>query len=333
MRRRTFTAGALALVVATAPFAAPAQVPGRKYRFAMLTNFDHSGDDAPAQWHALRDELRRLGFVEGQNLTVDRYVSSEVDGPPDALADAIVASTPELIFAGGAPRVRAVKAKTRTIPVVFIASDPVANGLVESIARPGGNLTGGSTDPGVEYEGKRLEMLLEAVPSARRVAYLTVPWQSDSAMAAHARADAQRAKVDLVPFVTDLPTDAASYRRAYARMVDAKIDAVLLANVGENRYYGPEIVELMLASRLPTIMLEPEPVRAGGLLSLHPDLPATFRMLARYIAQILKGEKKPSDLPVWLPDRYELAVNLKTAKALGLTLPETVMVRATEVIE
>jgi putative ABC transport system substrate-binding protein len=270
--------------------------------------------------------MRELGWVEGQNLTVERRYAEGHDERLPVLAAELVQLRVDLILALGFHETQAAKAASDTIPIVFIGlGDPVYFGLVTSLAHPGGNVTGLST-MSPELSRKRLELLKEAVPGGRRVAVLT-------------NADANYLFAEMTPAAASLgvtlyPCDAPAadeLDHAFAAMRTALVDALLVPPPPLFGQQGRRIVELAATSRLPTIYPFRNFVEAGGLMSYGPRLPDLQRRHAYYVDRILKGTK-PADLPVEQPTKFELVINLKTAQALGLTIPPTVLFLADEVI-
>jgi len=275
--------------------------------------------------------MRDLGYVEGRNVLIE-YRSADLDRLPATAAE-LVALKVDVIVVPAPPQARAVMQATRAIPIVFAAAgDPVASGLVESLARPAGNLTGLSTlTP--ELVGKRLELLKQAVPGATRFAVLWQPGGSserrDKDMLKSAEATAQALGVRLQLHEARGPAD---LNRAFSEMTRAHADAliVLTSSVffGERR----RLVDLAAKNRLPTVYPWREGVDAGGLMAYGSDLADLSRRAATYVDKILKGAK-PGDLPVEQPTKFELVINLKTAKALGLTIPPSLLARADQVID
>jgi putative ABC transport system substrate-binding protein len=226
-----------------------------------------------------------------------------------------------------------MKAATATIPIVTVASDPVAFGLVPSLARPGGNLTGVAPDGGLAFYAKHLELLREATHGASRIAYLTprAVWDSPVLLAPVKEA-AARIGVLLVPAALDSPIGEAEYRRAFAAIELARADALIVGDSPENWSWSRLIIELAALGRLPAIYPDRYFAEQGGLLSFGPDWPLLNRRAGAVIAQILKGAN-PGDIPFYQSSRFEFIVNLWTAKALGLTIPPAFLARADEVIE
>jgi putative ABC transport system substrate-binding protein len=329
MDRREFL-GTLAGGLVAAPLTAGAQQAAKIARIGYL-----AGNLAanPQPHEAFRQGLRDLGYVEGRNVVIE-YRDDE--GKPErlpALAAELVALKVDVIVAGATPHTLAAKQATRTLPIVFAAAgDPVSSGLVTSLARPGGNVTGLSV-LAPELVGKRLEQLTQAVPWVSRVAFL---WQPGAAgertqkdMLKGAEAAARALGVRLHSVEARGPAD---IDRAFSDMTRARAGALTVSPspmfVNERR----RLVDLAAKGRLPAVYPWREFVDAGGLMAYGANVADSFRHAATYVDKILKGAK-PADLPVEQPTKFELVINLKTAKALGLTIPPLLLLRADEVIQ
>jgi len=316
------------------PLAAEAQQPTQVHRIGWL----HPGLSRPAphpsaeslQLEAFRQGLRDLSWVEGENLVIAHRWAEGKDQRFPALAAELVRLQVEVIVAGGPPAIRAAQQATRTIPIVMAAtSDPVGQGFVASLARPGGNITGLSIMM-TELPGKRLELLKETVPQSTRVAVLANPafevyprylqnlTVAARALGLHLQVVEVRRAEELAPAFAAMPRE-----RADALMVLA--DPLLMDTL-----LG-QVADLAATHRLPAIYNWKMYVEAGGLMSYGPSLPDMYRRAATYVDKILKGAK-PADLPVEQPIKFELVINLKAAKALGLTIPPTLLFQADEVI-
>ena len=300
-----------------------------------IVNVSRSVEEFTATGHpmyaAFHDELARRGYVEGGNLVIERW-SGRDRADREALAREVVASAPDLIFAAsGAAIGPHLKRATDTIPIVFLGHDPVRYGLVSNLARPGGNITGIASDPGVEFEGKKLELLLRAVPAAARVAYLNASWTWAETEPRLAEA-ASILGVAIVPVILEVPVSEAAYREAFVTMESLGVDALLVGGSIESNTFARLIAELALAARLPAGYAIRDFTDSGGLMSYGIDCPAEMRRCAAYVARILNGEA-PGELPVRQPVSYELILNLTTAQALGLTMPPALLIQATELIE
>jgi len=312
---------AVVLGLIIAPLDGEAQQAGKVARVGVLAV---SAAAFSPRIEAFRKGLREHGYVEGKNVVLEyRYAEGKLDRLPD-LAAQLVALKVDVIVTASPPAVRAAKNATSTIPIVFAAvGDPVAIGLVESLARPGQNITGLSIG-GPELDGKRLELLKDAVPRTSRVAVLFAEMPRKEREIA-----AQALGIQLISLpVRELGDIEPAFETARKENVHALLmsPSPLLNTVRER------IVELAAKNRLPAMYAGPEFVEAGGLMSYAPSYVDLFRRAATYVDKILKGAK-PADLPVEQPTKFELMINLKTAKALGLTIPPSVLGRADHVIE
>lgn len=303
-------------------------------RIALVANADPvSGmtETGLENWRALFIELRKRGWVEGQNLAVERYsVDAHTERHPE-LAKEVVGRNPEVILVITDQTTDIYKKATSTIPIAAYMGLPVEYGLVPSLAQPGGNITGITGSTGPEEGGIRLQLLKELVPSASRVALLFVQEKEQRPGLKYLREMAPRFGITFV----DLPVSKAiepELRRAFDGLVQARPDALYVAQRAE--LYGQRqlIAELVQKSRLPAMFGHNAFVQLGGLISYSDDVLENFRKMAGYIDRILKGTK-PADLPIDQPAKFILAINLKTAETLGLTVPPTLLARANEVIE
>jgi putative ABC transport system substrate-binding protein len=320
----------LALVILTAPLAAEAQQATTVYRIGRLS--PGSPLLGAHLWEALRQGLRELGYVEGQNLIVEyRYAEGSEERLRDLAAE-LVRLQVDVMVAEGAAAIRAAQHATRTVPIVMAApSDPVGQGFVASLAHPGGNITGLSY-LGAELPGKRLELLKEAVPQSTRIAVLANPTYPAYASDMHNLTEAARA-LGLHLHVVEVRR-ADELDTAFAALTRAGVDAVLVIEdaVLLNSQRGRVVADLAATHRLPMMYAWREWVVAGCLMSYGPSRPGMYRHAATYVANILKGAN-PAELPVEQATKFELVINLKTAKALGLTLPPSLLLLADEVIQ
>ena len=284
----------------------------------------------PPHYRAFFEELSRLGYVQGQNLGVERYSG---EGRPERYAELardVVNTHPDLILVGGALLSLDFKMATTTIPIVTIVIDPIAVGLVASIARPGGNITGVTIAGGFEIIGKRMGLLGEAMPKMSTVHFLASrPYWEDTRGAA-AREVAKRAGVALSPVLGNFNEE--EYQRVFKSMEQDRADALLVSEESEHINYRATIVELAAKARIPAIYSNREFVEVGGLMAYGSDLADIYRRVANLIDKILRGAN-PGDIPFYQPTKFELSVNLKTAKALGLEMPAMLLGRADEVVE
>jgi ABC-type uncharacterized transport system substrate-binding protein len=301
-----------------------AQEAGRTYRLGTLAGV---GRDAP-QWVAFFDELSKAGFVEGKNLVVDpRGFGIDYARAPAVAAD-IVTSGADVIITGGGPMPVGARAATRTIPILALSDDMVAEGLVPSLQQPGGNLTGISI-LATELDGKRQEILMELLPAARYMGVLVDPGNSASLQLETLQKFAASRGVELAAYpAADAEEIGAAVERAQAVGVTAlNVLASPLLNL-----HRRVIIERTATRHLPAIYQWPETATEGGLIAYGPSFLETFRQLARQSVRVLRGAK-PQDVPVEQPTKFKLVINLKTAQALGLTVPQSLFARADEVIE
>jgi ABC-type uncharacterized transport system substrate-binding protein len=317
----------LAVAVLAAPLAAEAQGPGKVprigYAFARVASEDGH------LWAAARQGLRELGYVEGQNIAFEvRWAEGHYERFPALVAELISLKIDVLVVAT-TPGALAAKAATRTIPIVMVATgDPVAAGLVPSLARPGGNVTGLSLqNPAVH--AKRLELLKESIPGISRVAVLTNPGNPiHTVFWKETQAAARTLRLQLLPLTVQMPED---FDNALAAATQRRAEALLAFDDSLTVGYRAQLVQLAAKRRLPAMYGFREFPEAGGLLSYGVNLPDQYRRTATFVDKILKGTK-PADLPVEQPTRFELVINAKTAKALGLALPPSVLARADGII-
>jgi putative ABC transport system substrate-binding protein len=333
MRRRDFiTALGTAAVW---PLAVRAQQPAKIKRVAMIHPAEKVGNmtiNGRRPFRTFFEEFSRLGYVEGQNIAVERYSG---EGRPERYAELardVVNTHPDLILAVGARLSLDFKMATTTIPIVTVIIDPIAMGLVASIARPGGNITGVTIAGGLELIGKRIGLLVEAVPKLSTVGYLVSrPYWEDPRGAA-AREAAKQADISLKAALLGSAFNEAEYQRVFRSMEQDRADALMVSDEAEHAPNTATIVELAAKGRIPTVYPFREFVEAGGLMAYSIDQAEIYRRLANLIDKILRGAN-PGDIPFYQPTKFELSVNLKTAKALGFEMPAMLLGRADEVIE
>jgi ABC-type uncharacterized transport system substrate-binding protein len=322
--------GTLAGGIVVAPLAAEAQ------QAAKIGRIGYLGQNVAANLR-LREPflqgLRDLGYVEGRNVVVEYRSAEGKSERLPALAAELVALKVDVIVASGTPAALAAQQATRTIPIVFAATaDPVGSGLVTSLARPGGNVTGLSILSS-ELVGKGLEQLTQAVPRVSRVAALwepgVLPERTEKDMLKGAEVAARALGVRLQFVEARGPED---FDRAFSDMTRARAGALTVLSSSMFFYERRRLVDLAAKNRLPAVYQLREWVDAGGLMSYGPNTADLLRRAATYVDKMLKGAK-PADLPVERPTKFELVINLKTAKALGLTIPQSLLMRADQVIE
>jgi putative ABC transport system substrate-binding protein len=328
MDRRTFL-GTLAGSLFAAPLAAEGQPAGRVPRIAWLGG--QARETAHPYVQAFQRGLKDLGWIEGQNIVIEwRFSGGRAELLPDLAAE-LVRLRVDLIVVPSSPTALAAKNATKTIPLVTVAvGDPVALGLVASLARPGGNITGLTNSVGPEIAGKQLELLKEVVPKVSRMAVLWNPNTRGNGLALRETEIAARALgLELQPLEARSLND---FDRAFAAMTAKRAGALLVLGDVMFSTHRNRLADLAAKNRLPAMSAARESVEAGWLMSYGPNTPELFRRAAAYVDKILKGAK-PGDLPIEQPSKFELVINVKTAKALGLTMPPSLLQRADEVIQ
>ena len=335
MRRREF----ITLIGGAAtgwPLAAHAQQTAKTHRIAIVSVSafiaDMSESGSNPNYVALFKELRRLDYIEGVNLVVTRYSGEGREERFPELCQEVVRTKPDVIVTAASRLVLAFKAATDTIPVVAVMSDPVAYGIVANIARPGGNITGVAVEAGPDIWGKRVQILREVDPTAAKVGFLASHQMWSLSQADVSRQAAQQLGISLLGPPLESPIQAEEYRRVIGAMAQEHVDGIIISDLAENFNNRQLIVDLVGAAKLPAIYPFREYFELGALMAYGPSLSDIWRRLAGYADQILKGAQ-PGDLPIYLTSRFDLLINLKTAKALGITIPPSLLVRADEVIE
>jgi putative ABC transport system substrate-binding protein len=331
MRRRDFAIG---LLLAAAVRMARAQEAAKQHRIAIVIpagSVALISETGHPFWRAIFGELRRLGDVEGQNLTVERYSGEGRPGGFADLAREVVNRSPDAIVASTEAIARAVRTASGAIPIVWIGGDPIQAGFATSLARPGGNITGVSVFAGYEIYGKRLQILKEAVPSASKVVFLAMraTWEGGEGQAFREAGRPLEMSIIGVPLQE---ATASELRRAFVEIAQQRPDSIMVHGIGDLLPYRQLIVELVEQSRLPAMYEWRDYVEAGGLMAYASDLGELGRRIADDVHEILNGAK-PGDIPIYQPTKFEFVVNLKAAKALGLTIPPALLAAADEVIE
>jgi putative ABC transport system substrate-binding protein len=329
MEKKTLLLVFVSLFLASAPSSA-AQQPTKVPRIGYLSNTDAATDSPRAE--GIRLALRELGYIEGQNIAIEyRYSEGKRDRASGLAAELVRLKVDIIVVAGGETWIRAAKNATKTIPLVMVAigTDPVKAGLVKSLARPGGNVTG-ITALSRELGGKRLELLKEAVPKLSRVAVLYDPANPNSVEVKEDLPIAARA-LKLTILLSEARA-ADDFEKVFAAMSKERPDGLVVTGGTVMRPNRKRIAGFALKSRLPSVSSSEEFVDAGGLMSYAADDADNYRRVAIYVDKILKGAK-PTDLPVEQPTKFELVINLKTAKQIGLTIPQSMLYRADKVIK
>jgi putative ABC transport system substrate-binding protein len=307
---------------------AEAQQPKKVFRIGILSSGSPSSSKEVVE--PLQQGLRDLGYIEGQNITIEhRYADGMAERLPNLAAE-LVQLKVDIIVVSGSPSTQAAMNATKTIPIVMTnANDPVGIGLVASLAHPGGNVTGQS-NVGSDLGGKQLELLKEASPKVSRVAVL-----SDSAIPGNVlwlgemKVAAETLRITLQPVDVHRPDD---FERAFSAIKKAHASALSALRNNVNNNYRARIVDFAAKSRLPAMYPDREYVEVGGLMSYGPNFTDLLRRAATYVDKILKGAK-PADIPVEQPTKFEFVINLKTAKQIGLNIPQSVLYRADRVIK
>jgi putative ABC transport system substrate-binding protein len=325
--RRAFVASVGSVLAS--PIAAQGQPTGKVYRVGLLLG----GADDPSRFpfvEGFRQGLREHGYVEGKNVALDvRAAEGRAERLPQLAAE-LVDLKPNVLVASGTPGALAAQKATRAIPIVMVAvGDPVGSGLVKSLARPGGNVTGVSL-VNVEFSGKRLQLLKEALPRVSRVALLHNPLNAmNAAVLTETQAAATALGLKVEPIAVRAPGD---LRSALTEVTRKRAEALVVAPDGMLVLNRKFVIEFTATNRLPAMYNFREETESGGLMSYGADLHENFRRGSVFVDKILKGAK-PADLPVEQPSRLHLIINLRTAKTLGLTVPPAVLARADEIIQ
>ena len=311
-------------LLSTVPFV-EAQQPKKIPRIGFLRSSDYPS----AYMEAFKQGLRELGYVEGQNIAIEyRYAEGKAERYRDLATELVRLKVDVIVVGGGVGATSAAKQATNTIPIVMAhASDPVGAGLVASLARPGGNVTGLSA-VSRDLTGKRLELLKETLPKVSRIAVLYQPTPPKLAQFKETEKTAQSLGVQLQSLEVQSPND---FEAALKAATQKRSGAVLVLQSGITDTHRKRIVELATKNGIPAMLADSERMDSGGLMSYGPNYPDMWRRAATYVDKILKGTK-PADLPVEQPTKFELVINLKTAKQIGLTIPQSVLYRADKVI-
>ncbi len=333
MRLRTIgLISTLAHGLLAGPLPAEAQQAGKVYRIGFL-DFRLRSTTTDPRFIALRQGLRELGFVEGQNLVLEyRSAKGKRKRLPEVAAELVRLKVDIIVTSGSARVWRAAKRATHTIPIVMAGgtADPVKAGIVMSLARPGGNVTG-LTSREADLHGKWLGLLQEAFPQISRVAIIWTPLQQKQAMT-EVKAAAQALGIEIQSVVADPQLGSASFESAFSTISQERPDALLIGSSALTLRHRARIIDFTAKRRLPTIYGSNIFVDAGGLMSYGHNSTDSYRRAATYVDKILKGTK-PADIPVEQPTRFYLTINLKTAKAIGVTIPPSLLYRADRVIK
>jgi putative tryptophan/tyrosine transport system substrate-binding protein len=328
MRRRDFIALTAASALACS---AHAQQPARQRRIGIVLPGWDGTKINPIEAEFL-DGLVRHGYVEGRNLIVDRYAAmGSMDRFPD-LAAKVASNHPEVILTGAPPMTLALKAATQTIPIVTVIGDPVALGLVSSLARPGGNVTGITVDAGAELSGKRLSLLRETRPDATRLAYLSSSQALKQPQAAMVKQAAETLKLSLLHIDLGNSLNEGAYKAAYDSVAKAGAELLLVSDEPQHLPNSKVLVGIAAKAQIPAMYPFRDLVVAGGLMAYYRDLFDAFRQVADQVAQILDGGN-PAEMPFRQPTFFKLSISTKAARAIGIIVPPTLLASADEVIE
>ena len=325
----------LVVAILIAPLVGEAQQAGKVYRIGLVFSAspvsEMVGPDPPhpharAFVHGLRDR----GYVEGRNLIIERRTGEgKVERYGEVVAE-LARLNVDVIAVATTQVALAAKQATSTIPIVCLCGNAVESGLVVSLARPGANITGVSNVPAPTLAGKRLELFKQAIPNLSRVALIYAPETGNQRDQFNEMTRAARAlHITLLPVKAERPGD---FPQAFAAIVRERVDGFMSADGGLNYSQRRQLVDFAAQSRLPAFYAQREFTDSGGLMSYGADLPDLYRTLAGYVDKILKGAK-PADLPIEQATKFELVINMKMAKALGLTIPQSLLIRADQVIE
>lgn len=326
--------GAASLAATTRVAAAPAGSSPHLAIVNISTPTANMREDSQNYYRVLFGELRRLGRIEGQNLIVDRYGKEQyqqVQSDRGALADEVVRGNPDVIYILDPPAVF-FKQKTTTIPIVTMAYDPVAIGYAQTMGRPGGNITGVSVNPGPSIHGKRIALLREIFPAMSRLGCVTPAGAWESSVGEPVRTAAATAGITVANFPIVLPGSVATYREAILQAAREGSDAIMMIDSPDAFANRVAITEAIAEVRLPSIQCFTESVEGGSLMAYAFDLKELIKHMAGDIDAILRGAN-PAEIPFYQVSKFDLSINLKAAKALGLTVPETLLATAAKVVE
>lgn len=331
MQRRDVLAAALSFAGASK---ALSQTVRKLPRLAIVSPLEPVGimvEDGPNPYYrVLFQELGRRGRIEGQTLVVDRYGQEHMAQGQPALFETVARGKPDVIYAiAGAAFLKAASA---AVPVVALSGDPIAMGLVQNLAKPGGNITGVSVDVGSSLHGKRIELLRETFPAMSNLIYVNVRAAWDTFVGRAMRAAAEQAGIGLSPQLVEVPASEDDYRRAIAEGARGRGNAIMIGDSPMALRYRSAIVAAVAEFKLPAMYTFPESVEAGGLMAYSFDLKELNRRAADSIDAILRGTS-PGDIPYYQPTTFNLSINLATAKAVGIAFPPAVLARADHVLD
>jgi putative ABC transport system substrate-binding protein len=331
MRRRDLLAAAMSVAGASDGLA---QSAAKLPRLAIVSPSESTAvmveDGVNPYYRVLFEALRRQGRIEGKTLAVDRYGQEHLAGGQSALLETVLRNKPDVIYAIAAATF--IKSAAATVPVVALSGDPIAMGLVQNLARPGGNITGMSVDVGPMLHGKRIELLRDVFPAMSELIYVNLRPSWEAFLGPAMRTAAEKAGIGLLPKLIDVPASEEDYRRAVAESPRAAGNAIMIGDSPAALRYRSAIVTAVAEVKLPAMYTFPESVEAGGLMAYSFDLRELNRRAADNIDAILRGTH-PGEIPYYQATTFNLSINLKTAKALGITFPPSILGRADLVIE
>ena len=332
MKRRDFIAGAIFLPATTRLSAQPVAKVRRLAIFSLSESATLMNEHSENRYYrALFAELRRLGHIVGENLTVEPFGREKNTSGAAALVAEVVQSQPDVIYIVGFGALL-FKRETATIPIVALTGDPIGQGLIQNLARPGGNITGVSVDTGPSIHGKRIALLQEVFPALSKMAYLTVRPLWEVIQGPAVRAASEATGIPVISLLLDIPASDAGYRAAIPRASQDGANAIMVGDSPDALGNRGLIEDLIRQTRLPAMYPFREFVEIGGLIAYAFDLVDLNKRVANDINAILRGAN-PGEIPYYQNSKFELSINLKTARSLGLKVPETILASADEVIE
>lgn len=331
MRRRDFVVGAVLFAAATRVAAQPVANSRRLAIISISGSHSRMQEDSGNYTAVFLIELRRLGQIEGQNLTIERYGKEQYLSDAAALAAQVVRSNPDVIYVID-PAATYFQHETSKIPIVTITNDPVAAGFAQSLAHPGGNITGVSVEADPSIHGKRIALLREMFPAMSKLACVAGRRAWERSQGAPVRIAADAAGIALVSVLIDLPGNATTYRNAIAQASREGADAIMIMDSPDALANRAAISESIAEARIPAIHAFVEAVDVGGLMAYSFDLKELIKRMAGNVDTILRGAN-PADIPFYQVSNFELSINLKAAKALGLAVPATLLATANKIIE
>lgn len=332
MRRRNFIAGGISLAATTRLLGQPLAKSRRLAIFSLSESEALMNEGSVNRYYrVLLSELRRLGHVVGENLTVERFGRERNTSGAAAVVSDVVRSQPDVVYVVGSGALL-FKRETSTIPIVALSGDPIASGLIQNLTRPGGNITGVSVDTGPSLQGKRIALLREVFPALSKLAYLTLRPQWDAIQGPAMWAASEATGIPVTSLLLDLPTSDEAYSAEIARASQDGANAIMVGDSPDALGRRELITKLIEQTRLPAMHPFREMVEIGGLMAYAFDLVELNKRVANVIDAILRGAV-PGEIPYYQASKFELSVNLKTAKSLGLTVPNTILASADAVIE